>query len=141
MTLDEAVKLIKGCASQMNDLYEDVVLDEWTIILLAEWKGKILNYIGARRDDFQKNFLSDLETLQSELQSFKYGCGDFEFSRHAGGTRFDAFMLLGDGIYLICNNTAESMNEITKNTRWLSAQVPFVELSEKFRSNPIKLPA
>src|ERR1041384_6035697 len=141
MTLDEAVKLIKGCASQMNDLYEDVVFDEWTIILLAEWKGKILNYIGARRDDFQKNFLSDLETLQSELQSFKYGCGDFEFSRYGGGTRFDAFMLLGDGIYLICNNTAESMNEITKNTRWLSAQVPFVELSEKFRSHPIKLPA
>jgi hypothetical protein len=39
------------------------------------------------------------------------------------------------------NNTAQSMNEITKNPKWFSAQVPFVDLSEKFRSNPVKLPA
>jgi len=141
MTLDEAIKLVKGCASQMNDVYEDVVFDEWTIVLLAEKKGKILSYIGPRRDDFQKNFLSDVEALRSELLSLKHGSGDFEFSRHGGGTRLDAFMVLGDGIYMICNNTAQSMNEITKNTRWFSAQVPFVDLSEKFRSNPVRFPA
>jgi hypothetical protein len=138
MTIDEANKLIKGCAGQMNDLYQSVVFDEWTIVQLADRKGSILSYTGPRKDDFQKNFVSDVEALRSELMSLKHGCGDFEFARHGGGTRFDAFMALGDGTYLICNNTAQSMNEITKNTRWFSAQVPFVDLSEKFRSNPVK---
>ena len=40
-------------------------------------------------------------------------------------------MALGDETYLICNNTRSSMDEITKNPRWLSAQVPFADLSEK----------
>ncbi|MBI3848936.1 MAG: hypothetical protein HY298_01410 [Verrucomicrobia bacterium] len=140
MTLDEAIKSIKDCASRMNDVYEGVVFDEWTIVQLAVKKGKILSYTGPRKEDFQKNFLSDVEALRSELMSLKHGCGDFEFARHGGGTRFDAFMVLGDGMFLICNHTGQSMNEITKNTRWLSAQVPFVDLSEKFRSNPVKLP-
>jgi hypothetical protein len=141
MSLDEAIKLINGCASQMNGLYEGVVFDEWAIVQLAEGKGKVLTYAGPRKADFQKNFLSDADALRSDLLASEQGCGDFEFARHGGGTRFDAFMVLGDGIFLICNNTAQSMNEITKNTKWFSAQVPFVDLSDKFRANPIKLPA
>ena len=141
MTLDESTRLIKDCASRMNDLYEDVVFNEWTIVQLADQKGKILSYIGPRKDDFLKNFLSDVEALRSELMSLKHDSGDFEFARHGGGTHFDAFMVLGEGTYLICNNTAQSMNEITKNTRWFSAQVPFVDLSEKIRSNPVNPPA
>ena len=141
MSLDEVIKLIKGCASQMNILYEGVVFDEWTVLHLAKGKGKLLSYVGPRQADFQKNFLSDADALRAELLSSEHGNGDFEFARHGGGTRFDAFMVLGDGIILICNNTGQSMNEITKNTRWLSAQVPFVDLSDKFRSNPVKLPA
>jgi hypothetical protein len=42
-----------------------------------------------------------------------------------------AFMALGDDVYLICNNTRSSMAEIARNPRWLSAQVPFADLSEK----------
>jgi len=141
MSLDEAIKLIKSCASQMNSLYENVVFDEWTVVQLAEGKGKLLSYVGPRKEDFQKNFLSDAGALRSELLSSEHDCGDFEFARHGGGTRFDAFMVVGDGVFLICNNTAQSMNEITKNTRWLGAQIPFVDLSDKFRSNPVKLPA
>ncbi len=141
MSLDEAMKLINGCARQMNDLYEAVVFDEWAILQLAEKKGKILNYTGPRKDAFQMNFLADADALRAEFLSSKHGDGDFEFARHGAGTRFDAFMVLGDGVFLICNNTTKSMNEITKDTRWLGAQVPFVDMSDKFRSNPIKLPA
>jgi len=46
-------------------------------------------------------------------------------------------MVLGEGLYLICNHTADSMDKITKDTRWLDAQVPFVELSDKVRSSPL----
>jgi len=38
---------------------------------------------------------------------------------------------------LICNNTHESMDSIAKNSRWLGAQVPFAELSDKIRANPL----
>ena len=99
MTIDEANKLIKGCASQMNALYDAVVFDEWTIVQLADRKGKILSYDGPRKDDFQKSFTTDVEGLRAELMSLKHGCGDFEFARHGGGTRFDAFMALGDGVF------------------------------------------
>ena len=46
-------------------------------------------------------------------------------------------MVLGEGVYLVCNNTGSSMAEITKDPRWLNAQVPFAELGDKVRSNPL----
>ena len=66
--------------------------------------------------------------------------GDFEFARHGFGTKVEAFMVVGEGIYLICNNTAQSMSGIANDPLWLSAQVPFVEMSDRFRSDPIVLP-
>ena len=47
-------------------------------------------------------------------------------------------MVVGRGLYLICNNTRESMDTIAKNSRWLGAQVPFAELGEKIRANPLE---
>ena len=32
------------------------------------------------------------------------------------------------------------MDTITKDSRWLNAQVPFVELAEKVRSDPLSIP-
>jgi hypothetical protein len=46
-------------------------------------------------------------------------------------------MVLGEGIYLICNNTVQSMDGIAKDPLWLGAQVPFVELSDKLRDDPL----
>ena len=46
-------------------------------------------------------------------------------------------MVLGRGLYLICNNTSESMDSIAKNPRWLNAQVCFAELSDRIRANPL----
>jgi len=40
-------------------------------------------------------------------------------------------------MFLICNNTAQSMTGITEDPLWLKAQVPFVEMSEKFRTAPV----
>ena len=49
----------------------------------------------------------------------------------------EANMALGKGLYLICNNTVQSMDAITKDPLWLGAQVPFVELSDEFREDPV----
>ena len=137
MTLDEAKSFIRICASQMNTRYGKTVFDEWAVVSLAENKARVLVYYGPRNDDFLKNFVKDLGALRTELLGGRYGVGDFEFSRHGAGTRFESFMVMGPGAYLICNNTAESMDSIAKNPRWLSAQVPFAELSDKVRANPL----
>jgi hypothetical protein len=137
MTLDEAKTFIKACARQMDARYGKTVFDEWGVISLAENKARVLSYAGPRNDDFLKNFANDLGTLRSELLDTNYGVGDFAFARHGTGTRFEVFMVLGVGLYLVCNNTRESMDTIAKDPRWLEAQVPFAELGDKIRMSPL----
>jgi hypothetical protein len=122
----------------MNDLYQKVVFDEWAIVSVVQHKAKILAYLGPRKDDFQKNFAADVQDLRADLLSRRHSIGDFEFTRHGVGTKLEAFVMVGEGLYLICNNTAQSMSAIAKDPLWLSAQVPFVELSDQFRSDPLE---
>lgn len=137
MTLDEMAGQIKSCADAMNSRYGGVVFDEWAVVSLAENKARVLFYTGPRNDDFLKNFVQDIGALRAELVGGNYGPGDFEFSRHAVGTRIEVFLVLGQGIYLMCNNTRESMDTITKKRNWLNAQIPFAELADKVRANPL----
>ena len=137
MTLDEICGQIKNCASQMNARYGGVVFDEWVVVSLERNRARILHYTGPRNDDFLKNFARDLGVLRTDLLGGQYGPGDFEFSRHGTGTGIESFMVLGEGFYLICNNTSESMEAIAKNPRWLGAQVPFAELADVVRANPL----
>ena len=137
MTLDEAVKLIKHCAGQMDAAYHKVVFDEWAIVSFGDRKGRILAYLGPRREDFKANFASDIKDLGVALLSNTHGVGDFEFARHGVGTKAEAFMVVGAGIYLICNNTVATMDVIAKDPLWLAAQVPFVELGDKFRASAV----
>ena len=135
MQIEEAVREIKTCANQMNARYGSVVFDEWAIVSLIDGKARLLSYLGPRLEGFQKNFLKDAAGLRSGSSEREYGVGDFEFTRQESGTGFEAFLVLAPGVYLICNNTALSMDMIAKNPAWIGAQVPFVELSEKFRAN------
>ena len=141
MRLDQTTELIKTCAAQMDAQYGQVVFDEWAIISLTIPKGRVLAYIGPRKEGFQKNFRTDVGALREGLLNPKYSVGDFEFARHGVGPAFEAFMVMGRGVYLICNNTVQSMDSISKDPLWLAAQVPFVELSEKVRGNPLALAA
>jgi hypothetical protein len=137
MTLDEVKNLINACAGRMDTLYGKTIFDEWAVISLAENKARVLAYVGPRNDDFLKNFATDLGSLRAELLDANYGTGDFAFARHGTGTHFEAFMVLGSAVYLICNNTHESMDTIAKDPRWLKAQVPFAELGDKLRISPL----
>ncbi len=137
MNLEEATNLAKQCSEQMNSRYKRVVFDEWAIVSLAHKKSRILSYMGPRNDDFLKNFANDLGALRVELMQQHRVAGDFEFARHGVGTLFEAFMVLADGVYLICNNTMNSMDGITGDVRWIDAQIPFMELSDRVRSHPL----
>lgn len=139
MTLENACEQINTCAGQMNSRYGGVVFDEWVVVSLERNRARILHYVGPRNDDFLKNFVTDLGALRTALLDASYGPGDFEFSRHGVGTGIEAFLVLGPGLYLICNNTDGSMDSITKNPRWLNAQVPFAELAERVRANPLEV--
>ncbi len=140
MTLEEITGHIALCAKTMNAFYGSVVFDEWAVVSVMENQARILSYNGPRQDGFLANFMKDLGSLRAELLGGNYGVGDFEFSRHAVGTGSDAFLVLGQGNYLICNHTGESMDSIAKKPSWLNAQVPFVELAEKLRASPLQVP-
>jgi hypothetical protein len=140
MTLDEARTQIRSHLERMNALYGGVVFDEWAVIFVATNQVTLLHYEGGRREQFQKNFAVDAEPLRQAVRGQLHEFGDFEFAHASVGTSFDAGMVLGEGIYLICNNTANVTSGITKDPRWRGAQVAFVELSEKFRSNPVVHP-
>jgi len=139
MTLDQATKLIQACAEQMNARYKKTVFDEWAVVSLTEKQGRLLAYIGPRKQGFQKNFVTDAGALRAGLLTEKANTGDFEFARHGVGTGFEAFLVLGEGVFLICNNTVQSMDNITQDPLWLAAQVPFVELSDQVREDPVVL--
>jgi len=139
MTLDQANKLIQSCAGQMNARYEKTVFDEWAVISLKDGKGQLLSYTGPRRKGFQENFLKDAGPLLTGLIGGGQHPGDFEFARQNPGTAYEAFMVLGSGLFLICNNTVQSMDAIAKDPQWLSAQVPFVELCDRVREDPLEV--
>jgi hypothetical protein len=139
MTIDQAHQQVKNCTEHMNARYGRVVFDEWAIVSLSSRRAKVLTYDGPRKENFQKNFLTDAGSLQTGLLKPENEPGDFEFARDGIGTGFESFMVLGRDVYLICNNTVQSMDNISRDPLWLSAQVPFVDLSEKVRSNPVSV--
>lgn len=137
MTLDQAVVTIQSKLARMDELYGKRVFDEWAVVAVYDRKGRILHYDGPRREDLLETFAGDIRHFAPQLVAATEHLGHFEFSPDAGGAQYDAFVVVGDGCYLICNNTAQSMAGITKEPRWLQAQVPFAELSDVFRSDPL----
>lgn len=137
MTLTEAIETITEQLARMDELYNKPVFDEWALVSVFDRKAKILHYRGPRRDELLANFANDIRHFTAEMVAGDLHLGHFDFSRDAEGQAFDAYMVVGEGCYLVCNNTQDSMAGITRNARWLQAQVPFAELSDCFGSNPL----
>ena len=137
MNLEQAVSVTKECCERMNCHYGKVVFDEWVLLSFVGDRETILAYSGPRREHFKQNFANDVKTLRGELRRNKYHVGDFEFARDAAGTHFDALVMVGKELFLICNSTNLSMDEITRDPKWILAQVPFAELTDKFRQDPL----
>jgi hypothetical protein len=139
MKLETATQSITQCADEMNRRYGRTVFDEWVIVSFIGNREEIVGYVGPRPESLQRDFVEDLHALKEELFSARHAVGEFEFARAAGGTHFDAFIVLGDWLYLICNNTTQAIDKIAAEPAWKQAQVPFVELSERFRADPLRL--
>jgi len=139
MTLEQAWKSILQCAEEMNARYRDVVFDELAIVSIADNPARAVSYEGPRKEAFANSFEQDAAGLRASVRSRgqSYEAGDFEFSHDGTGTGFAAFMILGKGLCLICNNTIKSMQTISRSPLWLDAQIPFAELSDRFRNAPL----
>jgi len=137
MTLPESVSLIQKAFAKMNEAYGRPVFDEWALVDLSSIQGHIHEYSGPRHAEFQKDLHDNLIPLQAEMTGQNLEPGDFSFVRDAAGADFDAFVVLGTNLYLLCNHTSKDMEQITRDPQWKRAQVPFVNLSEKFRVSPL----
>jgi len=62
--------------------------------------------------------------------------GDLNSPRNGVGTNFEAFMVLGRGIYLIWKQHRPIYGRHCQRSHWLGAQVPFADLSEKLHTDP-----
>jgi hypothetical protein len=140
MNLEAAIQAVRSHVQRINELYQKTAFDEWALVAVLGLKGRVLHYEGPRKDDFQKNFAHDAQAFTADLRDPDRHIGDFDFNRHGSGTRFDAILVVGDGLFLLCNHTASSISAITHDPLWLSAQVAFVEMSDQFRSDPLLHP-
>ena len=107
------------------------------LVSLVDGKGSVLAYEGPRKDSFTKTIHTDSAPMYAAMQGRKYAVGDFEFVQEARGSRFDACIKAGEGVYLLANNTFGSMAELRMDARWREAQKPFLALTEKFRADPV----
>jgi len=137
MNLEIASQHIKACRDRMDALYQKPVFDEWVVLSLVQGKAEILAYMGPRADKFKNDLHRDSAPLMSQMQGNYYGVGDFEFVDNAGSSRYDACIRLGHTSYLLCNNTYGTLAALRQDVRWLEAQKPFVDLTEKFRVDPL----
>ena len=138
MNLSDARSATIIALGRMNTLYNKPVFDEWVLVKLASEQGAILAYDGPRVQTYQKNFKDDIEPLRAEMESRQMAVGDFEFIHKGDGTHFDACIRLGSASYLFCNHTTKTMTDIRQDPLWLAAQKPFVDLSTKFREDPLE---
>jgi hypothetical protein len=138
MNLDSARSLVTAALGRMNALYSQIVFDEWVVVSLQPDGGGILAYQGPRAKSFRKQFAADVAPLYAEMAGKRLEVGDFEFAPAAAGTRYDACLRVGAASYLIANHTGKSMAEIRRDPRWLQAQKAFLELSSRFRADPLE---
>jgi len=137
MDLATARQHISGSFERMRALYFKPVFDEWAILAPGAKQSGLLAYNGPRAEEFRKQLPSDVEPLLAQVAGQNLEPGDFEFTTAGDGTRHDVLLKLGANSYLVGNNTAKSMAEIRADARWLKAQAAFVDLSEKFRADPL----
>lgn len=137
MSPAEAYSTISATMARMSTLYGRTLFDEWVVVRLGPGTATVENYEGPRLADCLAFFARDVALLRREAADRAHGPGDFDFARAAAGTQFDALLQIAPDAYLLCNNTTSSMEQIRANPGWLKAQIPFVDLSERFRHHPV----
>jgi hypothetical protein len=143
MNLVNAVRLIDGVLTSMQKSGGRLLFDEYALVSILGNDARILTYSGPRQDEFYLSFGRDARFIWEEIvgQDELRSAGEFGFTRDGEGSSFDAYICVGDGFFLICNDTGSSMKEISEDPQWKKAQGRFLELSERFMNDPLVMGA
>jgi hypothetical protein len=141
MNLESAIAQIQKSFTKLNEAYGRPVFDEIAIVQVSDPVTLTLHYYeGAREASFLNELLEDSVALRNDIGDTRNHLGgEFGFTREGGGEGIDAYICLGSGIFLFCNHTVKSMEEVTKDARWLRAQGEFLNLSQFFAVDPLTL--
>ena len=137
MSPADAFSAISTAMARMSVLFGRTLFDEWLVVRITPGSAKVETYEGPRLAECLASFTKDVALLRQEAGDRAHEPGDFDFARAATGTQFDALLKIGPDAFLLCNNTTLAMEQIRANPEWLKAQVPFANLAERFRSNPV----
>lgn len=136
MDLATARTHVETAFARMNTAYGQVLFDEWAILALGGASG-VRAYWGPRPERFRRDLPTDAAPLRAEAGKQSSEIGDPVFALDAVGTRYDAFLRIGAGSFLVCNHTTKTMAEIRANPGWIKAQPILFELGEKFRADAL----
>lgn len=141
MNIESAIARIQKSFAKMNEAYGRPVFDEVAIVQASGATTLTLHYYeGARETKFLNEVIEDSVALRNDVGDTRNNVGgEFGFTREGGGEGIDAYISLGPRVFLLCNNTAQSMEEVTKDARWLQAQGEFLNASQFFAVDPLKL--
>ncbi|TVP75261.1 MAG: hypothetical protein EA353_14255 [Puniceicoccaceae bacterium] len=140
MNLNDAVAQIQRSCSKMQRLYGRTVFDEFAIIGIERSQLKSLYYEGPREAVFMASFADDSLALRKELRDGgRQEAGAFNFTREAEGSGIDAYICLGQDLYLFCNHTEKSMKDISEDPAWLDTQGCFLNLAQAFAVDPLEI--
>lgn len=141
MNLKPAITRIQKSFAKMNEAYGRPVFDEIAIVQVSEATTLTLHYYeGDREAGFLNEMMDDSVALRNDVGDTRNNLGgEFGFTREGGGEGIDAYICLGPRIFLLCNNTAQSMEEVTKDARWLQAQGEFLNASQYFAVDPLQI--
>lgn len=120
--------------------YGRPVFDELAIVRMAGQKSYLAWYDGPRHAEFVRNYSGHIASLRAELRSRFTGSatlGYFEFAHDGASSECDAVVAVGEGLFLVCGNTMQTVADITGDERWRVAQIRFLELCERFHADPL----
>jgi hypothetical protein len=141
MNLESAIARIQKSLIKLNEAYGRSVFDEIAIVQVSDLVTFTLHYYeGEREASFLNELLEDSVALRNDIGDMpNHVGGEFGFTREGGGLGIDAYICLGPDLFLLCNHTVKSMEEVTKDARWLKAQGEFLNLSQFFAVDPLTL--
>lgn len=139
MNVEKMEGLVGKTLDRMAAICNEPVFDEWALVSLTDTGLSLVEYNGERYDDFLASFSEDFSALKTVFDAQLPGIGEFAFSYEGAGTGFDAFVCVGNNLFLLFNNTQKSTTEIAQSAGWKASQVAFVELCERFMQDSIDL--
>lgn len=138
MKKSEAVERIGLALSKMAEVLGEAAFDEWMLVKRLSKGWQVLNYTGEREAAFKKEFTTDIAAMKETVLDFsKTYVGDSDFSYEGHGSGFDAYICVGDGIFLFLNNIQKSTSEITNSPKWKRAQIHYATLLEAFAADKL----